>query len=106
MKKITLFFLSILLTFSVKVIASEPVKTLNGKEIKNLTEVQGKERIEFLQNRLFDIENMSHKDLSGQEKKELKKEVKNINRELKELDGGIYISSAALLVIILLILIL
>jgi len=57
-------------------------------------------------NRLHEIHAMTKKDLSSSERSALKKEVNGIKKELKQMDGGIYISTGVLLLIIILILIL
>ena len=56
--------------------------------------------------RLHEIQSMTKKDLSSSERSTLKKEVNGIKKELKQLDGGVYISTGVLLLILILILIL
>jgi hypothetical protein len=57
--------------------------------------------------RLDEIKAMDFSDLSSKERKELRKEVRAIKSELRELGSGIYISvGAAIIIILLLILIL
>ena len=57
--------------------------------------------------RLDEINEMDKNSLNFSEKKELRKEVRSIKKELKENPGGIYISAgAAILILILLIILL
>jgi hypothetical protein len=60
-----------------------------------------------LLNRLNEINTMDKSEMKSSEKKHLKKEVRTINKELKEMNGGgIYISVGALIIIILLLILL
>lgn len=59
-----------------------------------------------LMNRLHEIQAMTKKDLTASERSALKKEVRGIKQELKQMEGGIYISAGALILILILILIL
>jgi hypothetical protein len=55
--------------------------------------------------RLETIKEMNVQSMSSVEKKELKNEVQTIHKNLKALDGGIYLSVGAIIVILLIILI-
>ena len=65
-----------------------------------------KAKAEVLEYRLREIKDMDKSDMSRAEKKELRKEVKEIKTTMKALSGGVYLSIGAILLIILLILIL
>jgi hypothetical protein len=56
--------------------------------------------------RLDEIKNADKSDLKASEKKELRNEVRAINSELKSIGNGVYISGAALLIVIILLVIL
>lgn len=60
----------------------------------------------FLVSRLFAIKTMDISNMGSSEKKELRKEVRGIKGQLKELGGGVYLSVGALIVIILLLILL
>ncbi|PTB97522.1 hypothetical protein C9994_02665 [Marivirga lumbricoides] len=62
--------------------------------------------VKLLLTRLDEIRNMDKSDMSSSEKKELRKEVRSIKRELKATGGGIYLSAGALIIIILLLILL
>jgi len=52
--------------------------------------------------RLTEIKEMDKSNLNSSEKKSLRKEVRSINRELKTMNGGVYMSVGAIIIIILL----
>jgi len=71
------------------------------------TEVVMSDNAVALMDRLEEIEAMDKSDLTSAEKREMRKEVRDIKKDLKELSGGVYISvGAAILIVLLLILIL
>lgn len=57
-------------------------------------------------NRLDEIKNMDKSNLKSYERKELRKEVRDIKSTLKRSGGGLYISAGAIIVILLILLIL
>ena len=56
--------------------------------------------------RLNEIKTSDKSELTTSEKKDMRKEVRSINSELKAIGGGIYISAAVLLVILILLIVL
>ncbi|MCX6259357.1 MAG: hypothetical protein NTY95_00780, partial [Bacteroidia bacterium] len=56
--------------------------------------------------RLNEISAMDMSKLKSTEKKELRKEVRSIKRELKDITGGVYISAGLLILILVLLIIL
>jgi predicted PurR-regulated permease PerM len=73
---------------------STPNNTMNEAELKSLV------------NRLEEIKSMDKSDLNSLEKKELRKEIRSINKDLKTNAGGVYLSVGAILVVILLLILL
>jgi hypothetical protein len=55
--------------------------------------------------RLDEIKEMDKSKLNSTEKKDLRKEVKSIKRELKDISGGVYISAGALIVILIILIV-
>lgn len=95
---------AIVLACSVPSFSNEITPALTGKPATTTPESA---RAEELVNRLEEIKAMDTKSLSRAEKRELRKEVRSIEKEMKTMNGGgVYISVGALLVIIILILIL
>ena len=80
------------------------------KEVNSIskTEKAGNSSVaaKVLMDRLHEIQALTKKDLSNSERSSLKKEVRGIKEELKTMDGGIYISAGALILILILIIIL
>ncbi|MBR9998999.1 MAG: hypothetical protein KFF73_08510, partial [Cyclobacteriaceae bacterium] len=78
------------------------------KTIKDMNTEQRQARVNVLENRLRELEAMDLKSLEKRDKKELTKEVKDINRELKRhaTSGGVYISVGVLLLVIILLILL
>ncbi len=94
----------LLLTFAPMQMKAETAKDPSPKTSKDV--VLSEEAIALLA-RLDEIKAMDFSDLSSKERKELRKEVRTIKSELRELGSGIYISvGAAIIIVLLLILIL
>jgi hypothetical protein len=75
-------------------VATKPVENAESAEAKTLIL------------RLDEIKAMDMSKLKSTEKKELRKEVRSIKRELKDISGGIYISAGLLIVILIILVIL
>jgi hypothetical protein len=81
---------------------SNPVEAKDKKPLNSAQQA----RVDELVGRLNEIKAMDIDHMSKSEKKALRKEVKDIKREVNALSGGVYISIGALLVIILLLILL
>jgi hypothetical protein len=75
-------------------VITKPPETTESAEAKALTL------------RLNEISAMDMSKLKSTEKKELRKEVRSIKRELKDISGGVYISAGLLILILVLLIIL
>lgn len=86
--------------------AIEPVQA----KIKNNPETTATpaqaERSKQITARLYEIKAMDKSTMSFSEKKALRKEVKAMKQEMREGNGGIYLSVGAIIIIILLLIIL
>ena len=101
MKNLKTIVAAIVFTFlSSAAMANSDSKTETVNESKPLTTEQANQMMD----RLEEIDEMDKSDLSFKEKRALKKEVKEIKRELK--GNGLYISTGAAIIIILLLIIL
>lgn len=106
MKKLGAVLLVMSLHFSALANIS-PLSDLEGRENAPVRDAKTEARIEVLQNRLKEINDMDLKLLEQAEKSEVKKELKEIRRELKAYNAsGIYISIGGLLIIVLLLILL
>lgn len=56
--------------------------------------------------RLGEIKGMDKSDMTRLEKKALRKEVRDINKEMKAISGGVYLSVGAIIIVILLLILL
>lgn len=59
-------------------------------------------RLLELNQRLAEIKDVTKSELTGSEKKDLRKEVREIKKEMKAISGGVYLSVGAIIVVILL----
>jgi len=73
---------------------------------ESTTPVNNDTREGYLINRLQEIKAMTKNDLSKVEKKALRKEVKEIKKELRATQNGIYLSVGAIIIIVLLLILL
>ncbi len=81
--------------------ASASEKKEPGKELTAAEKV----KLERLSNRVEEIRLMDKSQLSREEKKALRKELKEIKREVAFLERGVYLSVGAIIIILLVILI-
>ena len=106
MKKIVFSLITtcLLLTFYPLQSKATPVASNSIVALKPLESAQTKAKA--LEIRLNEINAMDKSTMKPSEKKSLRKEVRSIRQQLKELSGGIYFSAGAIIIILLLILIL
>lgn len=105
MKKplLTLAAAAALFAFSGSPVEATPFKS---KEPKVLT-VEETERLLEIESKVIEIKEMDLSALSKEEKKELKNELRSLEKEAKARGGsGLYISTGALIIIIILLIIL
>jgi hypothetical protein len=102
MKKLPLYLLMMVLSLSMfpnTMIASE----------KKSVAIENKEmplEVKVMVNRLEEIKAMDKSEMKSSEKKELRKEVRTIKRNLRSSHGGVYLSLGAVIIIVLLLVIL
>ncbi|WP_339924024.1 hypothetical protein [uncultured Cyclobacterium sp.] len=104
MKKIA-YFLSFALLFTSLAPAAMAKDGDNNPEKKELSP-EDQARLEELDSRILEIKAMDFKAMDKSERKEIREELREINKEAKERGSGIYISTGAIIIILLLILIL
>jgi hypothetical protein len=107
MKKIT--FIVMALFLSLAFYPGQSYAASNKKD-KPATEVvmnpADVAKVKALEVRLNEINKMDKSDLKPADKRELRKEVRSIKKQMSELGGGIYISVGAIIIILLLVIIL
>lgn len=101
-------FLNISLVAAMVLTGSQQVfaKEKASKEKSELTEVEI-QRFAEIEARIMEINTMDFSEMSREEKRDLRNEVKELNKESKTLrGGGLYISTGALIIILILLIIL
>jgi TolA-binding protein len=103
MKK-KIFYSTITFLFAISAItanASSDIKAMKEK-VAGMTAAQKEERIQQIKQRVEEIKAMDKSHLSKIERKDLRDELRNMNKEVKaSRRGGIYISLGALIIILL-----
>jgi len=96
------------LFLSISMFASnEPIDRLDKQVVKEMSADQRMARISVLEERVSVIQDIDMKSLERSERKQVKGELQYIQHEMKaHTSGGIYISSGALVIIIILLIIL
>jgi hypothetical protein len=105
MKIITLWIATIFILLSFIPVQLKASKASNSLTVPT-NKTTGSETANALLNRLFEINGLNKSALSLSEKKELRKEVRTIRDDLKKLDGGIYLSVGAIIIILLILILL
>lgn len=83
--------------------SAEEISPMSKKDLKALSEVEVAERIKMLESRVKEINDMDMSSMSKVEKREIKKELREIQKENKTMGGsGIYLSVGAIIIILLL----
>nr|MBI1230411.1 hypothetical protein [Cytophagales bacterium] len=100
MKK-TAYFLSLVFLLN----AFVPVAMASGGKEPITLSAEEAERLDELKHRVEEIKAMDFSELSKVEKKAIKKELREINKEAKAVGGGVYISAGAIIIILVILLI-
>ncbi|MFW5878162.1 MAG: hypothetical protein ACOCUP_03500 [bacterium] len=104
MKKITLSLIAVIM-----LLAFSPVKASaenHDNDKTEVAEVSTQEQADIMIDRLHKIVNMNIKSMDGPDKEKLRDEVLTIKDKLEQLNGGIYISAGALIIIIIILILL
>ncbi|MEQ8703813.1 MAG: hypothetical protein RIC19_07825 [Phaeodactylibacter sp.] len=105
MKKVTLYVMAALVLLSFMPTPLRAV-TENTSTSTPLNRPVESPEAEALLNRLAEIDAIDKSELSPTEKKELRKEVRSIKKELREIGNGVYLSVGAIIIIVLLLILL
>ena len=82
------------------------ITPMNKKQLQALSETEVAERLEMLASRVQEINAMDLSGLSKAEKRNIKKELREIKKQNEFLSGGVYLSVGAIIIIILLLILL
>jgi len=99
-KLITLLALAMCLTTVMPAFAAD------GAPIANTETPNNEARAQQLMSRLKEIREMDKSNLTSSEKKALRKEVKEMKKEVRKNQNGIYLSVGAIIIIVLLLILL
>jgi len=92
---------SLVLIFTLT-ISANTVSAANSNKAKTEMTAEQKVQLERIQNRVEEIRSMDKSQLSREEKKALKTELKGLKQQAKAMGGGVYLSVGAIIIIILL----
>jgi len=102
MKKITVYLMTMIALLSFM-----PNPSIAGTENNTLlTEKVESAEAKVMISRLEEIKAMDKSNMSSKEKKTLRKEVRSVKKSLAELNGGVYLSVGAIIIIVLLLILL
>lgn len=87
-------------------IALPASSTMSGDPLATRSSNIENTRVEELVQRLKNIKEIDKSELTRLERKALRKEVKGIKKEMKEISGGVYLSVGAIIIVILLLILL
>lgn len=103
--KLSVAFLSLLLTLTVvssHASVIDPIFKGKAKTTNTMSDEQKAARLEVIRLRAEEIKATDKSTLTRSERKSMKKELKEMNREAKAMRGGVYLSVGAIIIIILL----
>ncbi|MFA6276899.1 hypothetical protein ACHMWN_02500 [Pedobacter sp. UC225_61] len=95
------FIYSLVLIFTLG-ISTNTVSAADKKEPKTEMTAEQKVQFEKIVNRVEEIRKMDKSNLTRVEKKELRKELREMKDKARALSGGVYLSVGAIIIIILL----
>jgi hypothetical protein len=102
MKKATLYLITMIALLSFMPNSSMAANENSTVPTEKVESVEAQTMI----SRLEEIKTMDKSNMTSQEKKALRKEVRSIKKSLTELNGGVYLSVGAIIIIILLLILL
>jgi uncharacterized membrane protein YkgB len=81
---------------------AEEITPLSKKDLRSLSEVEVAERVKMLESRVQEINAMDLSSMTRTDKREVKKELREIQKENKTMAGsGVYLSVGAIIIILL-----
>lgn len=98
------FIYALVLVFTLG-ISTNTVSAAEDKKAKTEMTAEQKAQFERIVNRVEEIRNMDKSNLSREEKRALRKELKEMKEQARVLQKGVYLSVGAIIIIILLLII-
>lgn len=82
---------------------SERIEPLTRQEMKDITTPEREARMVLLEDRINDLNELDPENMTRQERRETRKELRTIQHEMKaHVGGGVYISAGAVIILLLL----
>lgn len=103
MKKLTLCIMTAFMLFSV---SPTQLSAISKVSTPTITTTAESTQATVLTDRLNEIKAMDKSDLKATERKQLRKEVRSLKSQLREIGGGVYLSVGAIILIALLLILL
>ncbi len=104
MKKLPLYLMMMVLSLSIFPSTTSAAEKNSTTIPANTKEMPSE--VKVMLNRLEEIKAMDKSEMNYSEKKELRKEVRTINANLKSSNNGVYLSVGAIIIIVLLLILL
>ena len=105
MKKITLYLMTIIALLSFMPTPSMATTENSAAPTEKLEKIESAEA-KAMMSRLEEIKAMDKSNMTSKEKRVLRKEVRSIKKSMAELNGGVYLSVGAIIIIVLLLILL
>jgi hypothetical protein len=104
--KVRIFATSLALMLTLTAVNSHAAviddKRPKKEKVAEMTKEQKAARLEAIKDRVNEIKAMDKSELSKADRRALKKELKEMNKEARTMSGGVYLSVGAIIIIILL----
>jgi hypothetical protein len=105
MKKIAFYIMTAIMLLSITATPASASHEMNRVALTGNEKIESAEAQAML-SRLEEIKAMDKSNMTSKEKRELRKEVRSIKKSMAELNGGIYLSVGAIIIIVLLLILL
>ncbi len=101
MKNLTLSVIAIILLFQFSPVQLNAATTANLIPVTEVPSLESPKSSALLL-RLNELKAMDRSEMSFSEKRQVRREARSIKKELKQLNGGVYLSAGAIIIIVLL----
>ncbi len=110
MKRVTFYFMAMILFMSIAPVQLQASIVSDSTIVQTgtltaSTDAPVPAEVQVLLDRLEEINAMDKANLSREEKRALRKEVKSTEKQLRDIGGGVYISAGAIILILILLII-
>lgn len=82
------------------------IEKMDKKELQSLSEAEVEKQLQLLEERVLEIQAMDLSSMERPERREIKKELREIKKQNDFLSGGVYLSVGAIIIILLVLILL